>query len=288
MDKETCIVSQQTTDLDLTAPVTSSACPSQMSAKNDMTFTDAKESGYPTYGLDEALKIGQAVYDLGGSRSPVKREMLAKHLKFAASGPSFVQRLGSARIYGLVEGRGHAGYLLTDIAKAYFLPTNETAKGEAAFQALRKPSVFAKIIDRFQGQRLPANQLLGNIIHTESGIPESWKDKVASLFVKSATAIGALDSQGVLKAVDSTPIARQEREGGDGDSHGGEQRQPDEKQKPPPPGTHTHTLPLANQRKVTINAPLDVTPQEITRIQKWIEVTLLVDWYLQPTNKDDT
>lgn len=245
-----------------------------MSSKNDVTLTEARDAGYPTYGLDEAIKIGQAIYDLGGSRTPVKKEMLAKHLHYAESGPSFVQRIGAAKAFGLIDGRG--GYSLTDLGKRYYLPTNDTDRDTAAFAALQKPPVFAKIVARFQGQRLPSNQQLGNIIHTESSVPASWKDKVASLFVKSATAISAFDTQGTLKVPGGLPLSREES-----GTLGGEAKDLPEKQLEEIPkalaGTHTHTLPLANQRKVTINAPLDITPAEISRIQKWVEVTLLVD-----------
>ena len=249
-----------------------------MSAKTENIMPEARDA-YPVYGLDEALKIGQAVYDLGGSRAPVKKETLANHMSYAETGPSFVQRIAAARTFGLIDGRG--GYSLTELGRQYYLPTNDTDRNAAAYQALQRPPVFAKIFARFQGQRLPANQLLGNIVHTESGIPASWKDKVASLFVKSATAIGAVDAQGMLKAADSMPSTREERSvDGGGESRGADERKPDEKQKPAAPGTHTHTLPLANQRKVTINAPLDITSKEIARLQQWAAVTLLID---QPT-----
>jgi hypothetical protein len=41
---------------------------------------------------------------------------------------------------------------------------------------------------------------------------------------------------------------------------------------------HTYVLPLLKKRKVTVEAPLDITKEEIQRLQKWIEFTLLLDW----------
>jgi hypothetical protein len=41
---------------------------------------------------------------------------------------------------------------------------------------------------------------------------------------------------------------------------------------------HSYVLPLPNRRKVVVEAPLDITKAEISRLQKWIEFTLLLDW----------
>jgi len=48
----------------------------------------------------------------------------------------------------------------------------------------------------------------------------------------------------------------------------------------PPNSSHEYRLPLdrENRRVVILTAPLDVKENEVRRIQKWIEVTLLVDW----------
>lgn len=42
--------------------------------------------------------------------------------------------------------------------------------------------------------------------------------------------------------------------------------------------SHTLYLDKTKKRKFTISAPLDVNPNEVKRIQKWLEVTLLMDW----------
>jgi hypothetical protein len=105
---------------------------------------------------------------------------------------------------------------------------------------------------------------------------------MAALFIKSAIFAGCLDAGGMLKTeereavTDTTPPKRTEP---DPITHS-DPHEFNILTSSPPMGTHTHTLPLANKRKVTVNAPLDINPQEIARIQKWIEVTLLVDWLM--------
>lgn len=156
-----------------------------------------KESSYPLYALDEALKIAEAVRDMGGSRAPVSKALLAKHLKYAETGPSFVQRIAAAKSYRMISGWG--SYSLTEESKRYFYPTAEDDKVRAFLSFLSAPSPFNLLIKRFDGSKLPSNEMIGNVLHQEAGVPDSWKGKLASMFVRSAQFIGILDSQGILR-----------------------------------------------------------------------------------------
>lgn len=156
-----------------------------------------KEAAYPLYAVDEALKIAEAVKVMGGSRAPVSKALLAKHLKYAETGPSFVQRIAAAKSYGMIDGWG--SYTLTEDSKRYFYPTTEDDKLRASLSFLSIPPPFNLLIKRFDGSMLPSNEMIGNVLHQEAGIPESWKGKLASMFVRSAQFIGILDSQGILR-----------------------------------------------------------------------------------------
>src|SRR5580658_3431261 len=89
-----------------------------------------REPSYPLYDLGEAVKVAEAVRDLGGGNSTVAKSLLAKHLQYAETGPSFFQRVTSTKAYGLIVGRG--AYTLTELAKRYFYPTVENGKDAAA------------------------------------------------------------------------------------------------------------------------------------------------------------
>ena len=64
---------------------------------------------------------------------------------------------------------------------------------------LASPPVFHEIIKRFDGNKLPAPTMLANILHREYGVSNSWKDRVASSFVKAAQIVGAIDGQNFLR-----------------------------------------------------------------------------------------
>ena len=164
------------------------------------------EASYPLYDLGEAVKVAEAVRDMGGGNAPVSRSLLAQHLKLAETGPSYFQRVGATKAFGLIEGRG--AYSLSDLAKQYFFPTVENGKEVAAVKALTVPRAFAILVQKFEGGRLPAIEMIGNIIHAEAAIPVSKKNTLAGLFLRSVQFIGAVDPNGSYAARLSLPLER--------------------------------------------------------------------------------
>src|SRR5437879_218836 len=158
-------------------------------AKKTKEDASKKDSSYPVYDLSEALKVAEAVRDLGGSRSPVAKSALAKKLNLAESGPSFFQRVGAAKVFGVIAGWGE--YQLTAVGKEYFFPTRAGMKEAALITFLRTPALFKRIAERYEGDKLPDNETLGNVMHMEK-VNESWKDRVAGIFVRSAQTAGAI------------------------------------------------------------------------------------------------
>ena len=66
---------------------------------------DAKpDASYPLYELSEAVKVAEAVRDLGGGNAPVAKSLLAKQLEYAENGPSFFQRVAISAFNLIVAG----------------------------------------------------------------------------------------------------------------------------------------------------------------------------------------
>ena len=240
-----------------------------------MTTTDKNnevktEASYPLYDLSEAVKIAEAVCDLGGGNSPVAKSLLAQHLQYAENGPSFFQRVTASKAFGLIEGRG--SYSLTDLAKQYFYPTVENGKEVAALKALSFPRAFSILVQKFDGGKLPAIETLGNIVHTEAGIPVSKKNTLAGLFLRSVQFIGAIDSGGFLRCKALVSAGKKFLDNLDNAP---------EDLKPPDASTgklEQHTLYLSpdKQRMVRLAAPLAISNAEYQRIITWIKATLII------------
>ena len=157
----------------------------------------SERSGYPYMSLKPAMKVSDALKDLGGSRSETQKSVLAHHLGEKEKSQTLVQRITSARCYGLVEGRGT--YTLTDVARRYYFPTSDTERQQALLEMVSAPACFGELIKKFDGAKIPEKSILANILHREFSVPDSWKDRVAAFFVSSLEVAGVLDSQGFLR-----------------------------------------------------------------------------------------
>lgn len=168
-----------------------------MAAQKSSEETPQKGPKYPYYPMSSALRIAEAVKDLGGARTPITKSLLAKHLKEEESSTAFSQQLTSAKIFGVIEGFG--SYVLTEIAKHLYFPTSESDKANAMIDIFMAPPAYQELIKRFDGNRIPTKDILGNIMHRELNVPESWKDRSAALFLNSAQYVGVTDSDGILR-----------------------------------------------------------------------------------------
>jgi hypothetical protein len=152
---------------------------------------------YPLGGFPSALEVARAVSEAGGAKADVQKAIIASHLQTSHTSGAFLQRLASARSYRMIAGRG--SYRLTPTGVSYFLPASDSDSKRALLSFLASPPTFAEIIKRFDGTRLPSVEMLGNVLHREMGVSDSWKSRVASFFIKAAQAAGVVDSQGFLR-----------------------------------------------------------------------------------------
>lgn len=235
------------------------------------------EASYPIYDLAEAIKVGEGVRDLGGGNVPIARSLLAKHLKYAETGPSYFQRIAAAKAFGIIEGRG--AYGLTDLGREYFYPIVENGQKAAAIKLLTFPRAFSGLVEKFDGAKLPTIEMLGNIIHTEAGIPVSKKNALAGCFIRSANFIGAVDAGGFLHC--NAAIAAEIPPAGT------QANQPT----PEPERVPFESLPKEfstleensvyldkdKTKKVTLKCPLFLSKAEYGRICNWIKATWIIE-----------
>jgi hypothetical protein len=165
--------------------------------KSDKKDNEKSGGNYPYAPLAICLPVADEVKSLGGRSTPVSKSLLASSLKEDEKSQTLTFKLASAKSYGLIEGR--SDFSLTEIANRYYFPTSESDQKNALLDFLEYPPAFKKLVERFDGSRLPPTEILGNILHTELGVPVSWKDRVAVFFVKSAEFVAATDAQGHLR-----------------------------------------------------------------------------------------
>jgi hypothetical protein len=154
-------------------------------------------SAYPLYGLKKALQIAGVVAELGGAKAAVSKSLIARHLSMDEAAAALSQTIGAAKAFGFIEGRG--AYRLSEIGLHYFYPTTDTEKHHALLAALKMPTVFEALIDRFDGSRVPTTEVLTNILHRDHKVTESWRPRLASLFLTSLRDAEVIDGAGFLR-----------------------------------------------------------------------------------------
>jgi hypothetical protein len=153
--------------------------------------------GYPYNSLRQSLGLAEAVRDHGGGRADVPKSVIAQQLGMSEGSGTFSQLVASAKIYGLVDG--NRSLRLTEAANEYFFPTDEGQRRAALLAIIRTPPAYRFIIDRFDGNRLPLPTLLGNLLHREHIVPESWAMRTGTMFVTAASESGVVDATGHLR-----------------------------------------------------------------------------------------
>jgi len=226
----------------------------------------------PMFDIGEAIKIATTIHDKGLELASLPE--VAKGCGYAnATSTPFYRRLAAARLFKFV-GTPKPG--LTKIATDYLKPSAEGAKQAALTQAIMGIKIYADIVNQHLGRKINL-ELVTNGLEKEPGlqISRACAKVCASTLEKSLKIAGFISADGTV-AIPVTggvkitpPITGDLGADGNGDEKGKVKNET---------GYYTYTLPLAGGRKITVNAPLDVTQAEIERLNKWTKFTLFLDW----------
>ncbi|MCE9544038.1 MAG: hypothetical protein K8T25_00710 [Planctomycetia bacterium] len=156
-----------------------------------------KDRKYPYYALSNAIKLGAVVARHGGERVGVPKSVIAQDLDMDQAAASFAQATASAKTFGIVEGG--AELRLTDLGRDYFAPTTSDESRLAELEFLAQPTAFSFLIDKFDGSKLPGKGMLANLLGRACGVPQSWRDRVAQLFISATNDLGVVDASGSLR-----------------------------------------------------------------------------------------
>jgi hypothetical protein len=139
------------------------------------------------------------VAQIGNGQSEVDTSLVAAHLKANAKSTDFLTKFTSAKLFGIIEGRG--SFQLTATAKDYFLPTGDSANGKsiALLKFFGTPAIYQSLISTYDGSKPPSTEIIGNLLSQRHGVPSSWKARVAANFLSSAETAGVIAGDGFLR-----------------------------------------------------------------------------------------
>jgi len=119
---------------------------------------------YPYVSLDEAIKVIEAINNLGGYAS---KQEIGESLK--KKGGWLGGLIVSTKRYGLIEG--HGKFNLSEISKKILSPTYEGEEEDAKREAFLGVKLFSEIYERFGGN-YPEDDLFCNILSRNYGIKD--------------------------------------------------------------------------------------------------------------------
>ena len=155
-----------------------------------------RSTRYPGVTLAESLKLCESVEELGvdGLSAPdIATALGYKNIKTN----TFSARLSAARQFGLLALTGD-GYALTSLAREILHPVDPANLPRLYRQALVKPPLYAELVERLGGKKVPEATILGNVLYHNYQIIASAKQQAADAFLESARFAGAMGGDGVF------------------------------------------------------------------------------------------
>src|SRR6185437_12037585 len=102
---------------------------------------------------------------------------------------TFSARLSAARQFGLLALTGD-GYGLTPLAREILHPVDPDDLPRLYRQSLVKPPLYADLVERLAGKKVPEAPILGNVLYHHHQIIASAKQSAAEAFLESARFAG--------------------------------------------------------------------------------------------------
>jgi hypothetical protein len=233
--------------------------------------------------LAASVAVAQAIHEKGGGRAA--HDQLAAFLKYKSSNNgSYLDRVASARLFGLIEGaRGELAP--TTRALNILMPEYPERVRGYLIDAFMDVPLFRAVYDEYHGRELPPEFGLKNAMRTRFGITPSRLDDAYRSLMDSADTAGLFDVKGsrTQLIIPSSPrsapppVMDEKREedkpaafgGGGGDGSGGDE--------PPKPKTRED---LQNEYVSTLIGLLrekgangDVDAGLMERIEKLLDMT---------------
>jgi len=138
---------------------------------------------FPYGDLADAVDVAKGVHAVGGTSC--EWEQLAAHLKQAADGGGFRQKMLAAKLFGVVE-YSQRKVTLTSLGSRICDPKQERAAKAEAFLTV---PLYKAVYDKFKGNTLPPTAALEAEM-AGMGVAEKQTDKARQYFQRSAEQAG--------------------------------------------------------------------------------------------------
>jgi len=140
---------------------------------------------FPYANLEEVAAIAKAMYGMGGV--PMTRDQIANLVNASPDSSTFIVKLSSARTFGVLAPAPEGKLVLTDLGHRLVGDGPEAL--QARVEAFLNVELYHKLVEHFQGKRLPPPKGLEAAI-VSMGVSERQGDKARQAFDRSAAYAG--------------------------------------------------------------------------------------------------
>ena len=149
----------------------------------------AVDRPYPRKTLEDSLRVPEAIRDKNGSK-PWPPAEVANALDLGMSS-SFFYLTSAAKHFGLTDGTRDASTIgLTELGKRVVLPPSAEAKQAALLEAFFSVDIFRKVVEHYNGSKLPEKEYVGNTLQTQFKLDPRVHDEFIGLFEKNCRFVG--------------------------------------------------------------------------------------------------
>lgn len=181
------------------------------------TSTDKPESmgrrlAYPFYDLENCIAVARVLHERGGGT--LTTDQLVPATGHKGKSGSFLTKLASARLFGLISGTEDGRISITDRGVSMVAPMQPgLTDREAKRDAFLAVPLFAAVYTNYNGKPLPPKEGLFSILKSNFGVPVSQVEFAYRSLRSSAGTAGFLEATGGEMTRLVTPVITQR--GGD-------------------------------------------------------------------------
>lgn len=225
----------------------------------------------PSHSLDDAVDGAQRIFNALGTSSH-SRDDAAQAMGYTPGSGAANSKVGSLTHFRLLE-RSSAEYKVSDLARRILEPHGETEKMQALAEAAASPSLYAELIEQYDGQ--PCPPMLSNILSRTYGVAPKAAPGVASRFEATLNYAGLLRNGKIYATLPRSAEDAAEDPQSSDPVVSGEEPASDARRSAPRDAVAAgrgYRIPLRKKREAILDIPRPVGQADLDRIKQWIDL----------------
>jgi len=145
---------------------------------------------YPRVSLERALSVATAIKEKNGG-NPWPAEQVATAVGLSPKNVNFYYLLAASQKYGLTTGMKIDGEVaLTPLGREVVYSGSPEEEITAKRKAVLSVDCFKKVLEHYNGNRLPEMQYLGNTLKDKFDLPTEFHEEFSKLFKQTCGYVG--------------------------------------------------------------------------------------------------